>query len=103
MIASTKLYTVSVFWPGLKETHIENFTDRDRLLRYLGFFVEQKANVDITAFESDVHYFTTCESWHVMMPKQMDSSLLMELAIQQIEKPKPVALLTLKEGEEPQK
>lgn len=108
MQVSTKLYTAHVYWTVLKSNQIENFTDKEYLLKFVSFFDKHPPLSDgqpmftMTVFESDVHYFTAAEQWHIASPKEMDMNLLRELA-EAAKKPAVAvtdATLELKPGEE---
>ncbi len=105
MQVSTKLYTVHVYWAVLKSHQIENFLDRDQLLRYVAFFdkhppYDGKPLFEMQAYESDVYYFTAAESWHVMSPKELDMNLLREQAAAKKPPIVPDETLELKPGED---
>jgi hypothetical protein len=93
----------------LKSSQIENFTDRAMLLRFVSFFDKHPPLSDgqpmftMMVFESDVHYFTAAETWHIASPKELDMNLLREQA-EAAAKPAAVAVtddtLELKPGED---
>ncbi len=106
MQVSAKLYTARVYWSALKSHQIENFFNRDQLLRFVNFFEKHpphagKPLFEMEVYESDVYYFTAAESWHVMSPKELDMNLLRAQA-REFEKPAivPNDTLELKPGED---
>jgi hypothetical protein len=106
MQVSTKLYTVRVYWAALKSHQIENFLNRDQLIRFVAFFdkhppLNGQPLFDMQVYESDVHYFTAAENWHVMSPKELDMNLLREEATAANKPPiVPDDTLELKPGED---
>jgi len=109
MQVTQKLYTAHVYWTVLKSNQIENFLDRAQLLKFVSFFDKHPSLSDgqpmftMAVFESDMHYFTAAEQWHVTGPKEMDMNLLREQA-EAATKPAAVAVtdetLELKPGED---
>ncbi len=106
MQVSQKLYTAHVHWEVLKSDQIENFIDRAQLIRFVGFFdnhpkYDGQPMFTMKVFESDMHYFTAAEQWHVSGPKEMDMNLLREEARAASKPPiVPDDTLELKPGED---